>query len=82
MAKLSLDFGKIWQRHEGLYTNLFMRSLRMLSRQIGLTGQEDDISIMLWDYLEKNCKSLAKDKELEVPCPKRSEEHTSELQSH
>ncbi len=69
MVKLSLDFEKIWQRHENLYTDLFLRSLRMLSRQTGLTGQEDDISIILWDCLKKTCKSLAKDKELEVPCP-------------
>ena len=70
MAKHSLDFGKIWQRHEELYTDLFLRSLRMLSRQTGLTGQEDDISIILWDCLKKNCKRLAKDKNLEVPWPK------------
>ncbi len=70
MAKLSLDFEKVWQRHVSLYRNLFERSLLMLSQRKRLTGKEDDVSIILWGYLEGTCKRYARDKNQEIACPK------------
>jgi len=70
MAKLSLDFEKVWRRHESLYSDLFVCSLLMLSQYKGLTGKEDDVSIILWGCLERTCKRYARDKNQEIACPK------------
>ncbi len=70
MAKLSLDFEKVWRRHVSLYSDLFVCSLLMLPQYERLTGNEDDVSIILWDCLERTCQRYARDKNQEIACPK------------
>ncbi len=70
MAKLSLDFEKVWRRHVSLYSDLFVCSLLMLSQYERLTGNEDNVSIILWGCLERSCKLYAREKNQENACPK------------
>jgi hypothetical protein len=70
MAKLSLDFEKVWRRHVSLYSDLFVCSLLMLSQCERLTGNEDNVSIILWGCLERTCKRYAREKNQEIACPK------------
>jgi len=70
MAKLSLDFEKVWRRHVSLYSDLFVCSLLMLSQCERLTGNEDNVSIILWGCLKRTCTRHAKEKNQEIACPK------------
>lgn len=66
-----IDFNKLWQRHVGLYEEVFKCSLKRLSQDNSLRGKEteDQISIFLWGELSTICQERAArcNEEIKVP---------------
>lgn len=71
MAVRYIDFNKIWQRHIDLYAEVFIYSLKCLSEDNCLNGQEDEdrISVYLWKNLKKVCARWSLTKNQEIPAP-------------
>ncbi|MCK5492755.1 MAG: hypothetical protein KAJ14_06575, partial [Candidatus Omnitrophica bacterium] len=66
-----IDFNKVWQRHLDLYAQVFICSLKRLSEDSCLTGQEDEdqISVHLWKELKKTCSQWTVERNQEIPVP-------------
>ena len=70
MARRSLpSFAILWQRHEGLYREVFSIALLELSREGCVSGDEDAISERLCLRLNRTCFALGKSRDIYVPSP-------------
>ena len=70
MARRSLpSFAILWQRHEGLYLEVFSIALLELSRKNCVSGDEDAISERLCPRLNQACFELAKCRNIDIRTP-------------
>ena len=63
------EFIVLWTRHEECYINIFSLALQKLHGKPKISGDEDNLSEILYRLLNKVCFEISKTKKREVICP-------------
>jgi len=69
MPRRRISFAALWNRHEGLYRDIFARALIRLAAEPRISGDEDSVSKLLFTIVLTVCREIANTENREVPPP-------------